>query len=90
MVALSRHRAPCRPGVVDWHLDVQHVMVAGGADPAPGPLAYVSPESRQVAWWPVDELPPGLAPGVDGLVRRAVAVLDRHHREGEPQEAGSR
>jgi hypothetical protein len=42
-----------------------------------------------VAWWPVGELPLALAPGVQGLVQRAVAVLEQH-REGEPQEAGSR
>ena len=94
VVALSRHRAPCRPGVVDWHLDVQHVLVATGApgilgvsDGGPvftaGPLAYVSPESRQVAWWPVGQLPPALAPGVAPLVARAAARL------AERQEAGS-
>jgi 8-oxo-dGTP pyrophosphatase MutT (NUDIX family) len=94
VVALSRHRAPCRPGVVDWHLDVQHVLVASGgpgilgvSDGGPvftaGPLAYVSPESRQVAWWPVGELPPALAPGVAPLVARAAARL------AERQEAGS-
>jgi len=94
VVALSRHRAPCRPGVVDWHLDVQHVLVAAGgpgilgvSDGGPvftaGPLAYVSPESRQVAWWPVGELPPALAPGVAPLVGRAAARL------AERQGAGS-
>jgi 8-oxo-dGTP pyrophosphatase MutT (NUDIX family) len=94
VVALSRHRAPCRPDVVDWHLDVQHVLVAsggpgilgvsdGGSVFTPGPLAYVSPESRQVAWWPVGELPPALAPGVAPLVARAAARL------AERQEAGS-
>jgi ADP-ribose pyrophosphatase YjhB (NUDIX family) len=94
VVALSRHRAPCRPGVVDWHLDVQHVLVAGGGPGilgvsdggavfTAGPLAYVSPESRQVAWWPVGELPPALAPGVAPLVARAAARL------AERQEAGS-
>jgi 8-oxo-dGTP pyrophosphatase MutT (NUDIX family) len=90
VVALSRHRAPCRPGEVDWHLDVQHVLVAEGVFSVPGPLDFVSPESRQVAWWPVGELPSALAPGVQGLVRQAVAVLERHHLEDEPQEAGSR
>jgi 8-oxo-dGTP pyrophosphatase MutT (NUDIX family) len=88
VVALLRHRAPCRPGVVDWHLDVQHVMVAAGAI-SPGLLAYVSPESRQVAWWPVEELPPALAPGVAGVVERAVALLGRR-READRQETASR
>jgi 8-oxo-dGTP pyrophosphatase MutT (NUDIX family) len=83
VVALSRHRAPCRPGVVDWHLDVQHALVVDGR-PEPGPLAYGSPESMQVAWWPVDALPEAMAPGVVDVVTRAVALL-----EGRRQEAGS-
>jgi 8-oxo-dGTP pyrophosphatase MutT (NUDIX family) len=83
VVALSRHRAPCRPGVVDWHLDVQHALVV--ADQAePGPLSYLSPESLQVAWWPVDGLPEAVAPGVVGVVERAAALVG-----GRRQEAGS-
>ena len=83
VVALSRHRAPCRPGVVDWHLDVQHALVVADV-PEPGPLTYVSPESLQVAWWPVDALPEAVAPGVVDLVTRAAALLG-----GRRQEAGS-
>jgi 8-oxo-dGTP pyrophosphatase MutT (NUDIX family) len=83
VVALSRHRAPCRPGVVDWHLDVQHALVVD-ARPEPGPLGYRSPESMQVAWWAVDALPGALAPAVVDAVTRAAALLG-----GRCQEAGS-
>jgi 8-oxo-dGTP pyrophosphatase MutT (NUDIX family) len=78
VVALSRHRAPCQPGVVDWHLDVQHVLVAEGVLGA----LHVSPESREVAWWPVDALPDALAPGVAQIVDRAVAALGRRQGAG--------
>ncbi len=64
-VALSRHRAPCRPGVVDWHLDVQHVIVSPRSSPR------VSPESLDVAWFDLDALPENLAPGVPGTLGRA-------------------
>ena len=83
VVALSRHRAPCRPGVVDWHLDVQHALVVADR-PEPGPLAFLSSESRQVAWWSVDALPEALAPGVRDVVTRAAALLGPSR-----QEAGS-
>jgi 8-oxo-dGTP pyrophosphatase MutT (NUDIX family) len=68
-VRLSRHRAPCRPGVVDWHLDVQFVLLA---EPAP---PQVSHESEDVAWWPVDALPDPLAPGIRQLVEGSVTAL---------------
>ena len=48
---LSRHPAPCAPGIVDWHLDIQHVLVAEQTPPVP------SDETPKVAWWPVRELP---------------------------------
>jgi 8-oxo-dGTP pyrophosphatase MutT (NUDIX family) len=68
-VLLSRHGAPCAPGVVDWHLDVQHVMVSDVVPP------QVSDESQAVAWWPVTELPTPLAWGIDTLVGRGVSLL---------------
>jgi 8-oxo-dGTP pyrophosphatase MutT (NUDIX family) len=67
---LSRHTAPCAPGVVDWHLDVEHVLV-GDPDAVP----RVSDESNAVAWWPVDALPAPSAWGLDELVARGVAML---------------
>ena len=71
-VALSRHAAPCAPGVVDWHLDVQFVLLA-----EPGPPA-LSAESRDVAWWDLRDVPHlagGVADGVQPLLRAAVARL---------------
>jgi 8-oxo-dGTP pyrophosphatase MutT (NUDIX family) len=68
-VLLSRHPAPCAPGVVDWHLDLQYLMVTDVVAPTP------SDESPQVAWWPVGELPENLASGVPELVLRAGQVL---------------
>ncbi len=68
IAALSRHFAPCRPEV-DWHLDVQHVLVADGT------TTTVSDESHDVRWWDVDALPAELAPGVVEIVARAVRVL---------------
>lgn len=78
-VLLSRQPAPCRPGVVDWHLDVQHVLVADRAVPT------LSPESRAVAWWPVDGLPDDLIDGMAGVVAQAVVMA----RRGAGQEVGT-
>jgi 8-oxo-dGTP pyrophosphatase MutT (NUDIX family) len=72
IAGLSRHLAPCRPDV-DWHLDVQFVLVVD--DDASGP--QVSNESRDVRWFDVDGLPSEVAPGVDTGVARAVRRL--HH-----------
>ena len=69
---LSRHRAPCRPDVVDWHLDFQHLVLAPDAT-----TPKVSDESLDVRWWPVDALPENLASGTDGSVARAVALIRR-------------
>lgn len=68
-VLLSRHRSPCRPGVVDWHLDIQFALVA----PISAPV--VSTESRDVAWFGVDALPPDVAPGLATSVSRTVLAL---------------
>ena len=69
LAQLSRHPAPCRPGVVDWHLDLQHVLVSEPTAPT------ASDETPEVAWWPVDALPDALAGGTQELVDRAVSVL---------------
>jgi 8-oxo-dGTP pyrophosphatase MutT (NUDIX family) len=73
-VLLSRHRAPCAPGRVDYHLDVQHVVVAERVPPV------LSEESLDVAWWDVDKLPALreaglLAAGVDAVLERALQAL---------------
>ena len=69
---LSRHAAPCAPGVVDWHLDVQYVLVSDDVPPR------VSEESHDVAWWPVRELPTPLAWGIETLVPEGVQRLTSH------------
>jgi 8-oxo-dGTP pyrophosphatase MutT (NUDIX family) len=67
LACLSRHLAPCAPDV-DWHLDVQYVLLAATDRPV------VSDESHDVRWWEVDALPADLAIGVRQSVARAVKV----------------
>lgn len=67
-VRLSRHSAPCRPEIVDWHLDVQFALIADGGE------ATVSDESLDVAWFPVEHLPAELADDVGLSVRAAVTA----------------
>jgi 8-oxo-dGTP pyrophosphatase MutT (NUDIX family) len=69
---LSRHRAPCRPDVVDWHLDVQHLVLVPEAT-----TPQVSDESVDVRWWRTDALPEAMAPGVDVNVAMACAFIRR-------------
>jgi 8-oxo-dGTP pyrophosphatase MutT (NUDIX family) len=68
IACLSRHHAPCSPEV-DWHLDVQHVLVTELDTPR------VSKESADVRWWDVDALPSALAWGVPDSLQRAVQRL---------------
>lgn len=74
IACLSRHLAPCAPDV-DWHLDVQFVVVAESTPPT------VSSESHDVRWWDVDALPAGLACGVEGSLARALEVVGRWGQE---------
>ena len=71
-VLLSRHRSPCRPGVVDWHLDIQFALVTSIGAPV------VSEESQDVAWFAVDALPPDIAPGLATSVIRTAQALRAH------------
>jgi 8-oxo-dGTP pyrophosphatase MutT (NUDIX family) len=66
-VVLARHPAPCGVPGADWHLDVQHALIAAPDHPV------VSAESFDVAWFAVDDLPDLLAAGVGDHVRRAAA-----------------
>jgi 8-oxo-dGTP pyrophosphatase MutT (NUDIX family) len=67
IACLSRHLAPCAPDV-DWHLDVQFVVVTDAVPPT------VSDESADVRWWDVDALPDDLAFGVEHSLARALEV----------------
>jgi 8-oxo-dGTP pyrophosphatase MutT (NUDIX family) len=51
-VRLDRHAAPCRPGVVDHHLDVQYLAIA-----PPQAITRSSAETLAVAWFRCDDLP---------------------------------
>jgi 8-oxo-dGTP pyrophosphatase MutT (NUDIX family) len=68
-VVLSRHCAPCRPGEVDWHLDLECLLVAEARP------VMVSEESLDATWWPVAELPTDLGSGVRQGIVRALARL---------------
>lgn len=69
-VKLDRHPAPCRPGVAEWHLDVQYLALA-----PPGAVAAVSDESHDLGWFAYDELPAPLGGGVVELIAAARAAL---------------
>ncbi len=71
-VHLSRHAAPCAPGIVDWHLDVEFAAVADTHQ-----QLQVSDESLDVAWFAVEELPESLAPDARRGIERAVATLQQ-------------
>lgn len=51
-VRLDRHAAPCRPGVVDHHLDVQYLAIAPSRA-----IPRSSAEALDVAWFRCDDLP---------------------------------
>jgi 8-oxo-dGTP pyrophosphatase MutT (NUDIX family) len=67
--ALDRHAAPCRPGIVDHHLDVHYLAIA-----PPGATPSASAESRELRWFGVDELPEPIGSDVPGLVRQAALL----------------
>ena len=74
VVALSRHRAPCRPGVVDWHLDVS---TRSSWRTRRSPVRQHEPGESAGGGRPVDGLPEGVAPGVVAVVQRAAALAGR-------------
>lgn len=68
-VRLDVHPAPCDPGRVLRHLDVQFVAVAPvGAAPT------VSRESHDVRWFAADDLPAGTDDSVRALVAAALRL----------------
>lgn len=60
---LDRHPAPCRPGVVDHHLDVRHVFLA-----PPDSVPVVSDESLDVRWFGWDGLPDDIEPSIVRMI----------------------
>lgn len=64
-VELHRHALPPQFGHCREHLDVAYVATA----PA-GAVPSVTQESEDVAWWPVDGLPPGVVPDLPGRLDR--------------------
>jgi len=51
-VRLDRHGAPCRPGIVDHHLDVQYLAIA-----PTGAVPRCTEETLDVAWFSCERLP---------------------------------
>ena len=69
-VDLDRHALSGAFGSCGEHLDVRYAAVApAGAEPV------VSPESREVAWFPLDRLPADAVLDLGRLVQRARARL---------------
>lgn len=76
-VRLDRHPAPCAPGVVEHHLDVQYVVTAPASAHPRG-----SAESVEVGWFAPDALPEPTDAAVRALVALALppqstALVDR-------------
>lgn len=69
-VQLDRHALSSAFGRCREHLDVRYLAVAP-ADAQP----LVSEESHDVAWWPVDALPPGAVPDLVHALAAARAAL---------------
>ncbi|GAB3591228.1 NUDIX hydrolase [Angustibacter peucedani] len=69
-VDLDRHALSSRFGRCAEHLDVAYAAVA-----AVDALPVVSDESDDVAWWPVDALPPDVVPDLPPRLARAAALV---------------
>jgi 8-oxo-dGTP pyrophosphatase MutT (NUDIX family) len=69
ILQVDRHPAPCRPGVVEEHLDVRYLVVA-----PPDASPTVSAESEAARWFGWDALPQGIEPTIVEMLRLA---LDR-------------
>ena len=68
---VSRHRAPCQPGVVDHHLDVRYAVLA-----PPGAVPVTSDESLDVRWFNWDA-PQDKAGEIAAMVAAGRGRLDR-------------
>jgi 8-oxo-dGTP pyrophosphatase MutT (NUDIX family) len=56
---LDVHPITCSLGVPTRHFDVRFLLHA-----PPGAIPVRSPESADLAWWPIDEAPPDVAPAL--------------------------
>lgn len=70
VVDLHRHALSSRFGHCREHLDLRYLAVA-----APGAVAAASAESEDLAWWPVDALPPDSPAELRELVAAGVAAF---------------
>ncbi len=69
-VGLHRHELSAAFGRCREHLDVTYVATASGDLPP-----IVSDESVDVAWWPVDQLPPTAVPDLRARLDHLVGVV---------------
>ena len=66
ILQVDRHPAPCRPGVVEEHLDVRYLVLA-----PPDTSPVVSTESDDARWFGWDALPEGIEPTIVEMLRLA-------------------
>lgn len=69
-VDIDRHALGDGFGACAWHIDVGFVVVAHPAD-----ALTVSDESADVAWWELDDLPPGCVPGLAQRLERPRSLV---------------
>ena len=77
IVGLHTHSVTCSLGEPTRHLDVR---IAALTPPQPDdrlPAFVRSDESVDLAWWPIDGLPPGTADDQPELITRGLAALRR-------------
>ena len=83
-VDLDRHALTARFGRCAEHLDVAFVALAGS-----GVVPVVSAESDDVAWWPLDALPPDVVPDLPARLARAAAGVRGRYGGGRSGAADS-
>jgi 8-oxo-dGTP pyrophosphatase MutT (NUDIX family) len=80
-VDLDRHALSSAFGRCREHLDVAYLAVApAAAEPV------VGSESDDVAWWPLDALPPDIVPDLPRRLARAATLLPHLGASGPPRE----
>ena len=70
ILQVDRHPAPCRPGIVEEHLDVRYLVLApANASPV------ASAESDAARWFRWDALPDGIEPTIVEMLAIAGARM---------------